>query len=274
MFTKNWKFVVALVAVAVLAQSALAGFVTYTETFPNDVNPFPGSTYYPEWSVLRTPSDSTGSKVDAEVLHESGTQSTGKNVTWSVTAPAAFGAGYSNFGTDVTVSSDLGLIDADIIGNEEMGLRLGNVCFQYATGYALSAGHGLGRYRQITTDPATSILINPVSLSYIPVLGSLRDHMTVHAVKNGDNWDFTVSLTETSTGGSFTDVTRTFSDTIVTGGTGVIDKVGLRSNEAAGRFDHSFDNFQVTINQIPEPGTLALLGTGVLGLLARRRRRV
>jgi len=264
MFTRKKSRVVMAVlvalTVAVFAQPAAAVSVTYTETFGTDADPFPGESY-PAWTVASSTTYGAYNVASGVLHHTNSTTSTTTVDTAYVTANTAFGV--ADFGSEVVVSADLGCtLGAQGKGNFEIGLRLGNLIADYLPGYNWN-GSGMFRFRY-GDDTVANYSGMTIPISFVPTASALGQHMSLTAVKNGSNWDVTTTITEGAS--TWTD-TRSFTDSDVTGGTGVITKAGYKVNGAfLNGSDLTVDNFQVQANVVPEPSALLLLS--VAGLLA------
>jgi hypothetical protein len=273
---KSVRLALLFVVTAFVAQAAMAGFITYTESFPTNVDPFPGTTDYPEWTVAKWASGSLNQTIkvvsgtSTGMLDIAAPNSGGgviRRTSVYVTALSAFGV--DDFGDDVTVSADMGAVEntGTAAGNQYFALRIGNLAVGYLPGYS-SSGSGLFRYYNVT-DTTETYKTQDTMTGFVPTRGTpLAQHLIAHLVRNGSNWDVTVTLTEGSN--TFTK-TSSWADSIVTGGsgTGLITKAGAYSSIGAVTADDYYDNFQVKIySQIPEPSTLVLLAGGLVGLLA------
>jgi len=111
----------------------------------------------------------------------------------------------------------------------------------------------------------------------------LPDGAWIHFVGTYDTLTGIMDSTVSFTGGSggftqqLTDQTAEIAGEYWWGGWGFDFQMeaGNVGTSREGTYDHAWyiDNFSMTVEAIPEPGTISLLGAGLLGLLAYRRRK-
>jgi len=233
----------ALCMLALTLASAHALIPVYTETFPSDVNPFPGvDLNYSEWTFT-TNGNVSGSVSGGQFRIASGL--TGSSGLALVTSSGTIGQ--STFGNTIIVDADLGGANV-FAGNWNVGLRVGNLNLIFHPGYS----GGAFRVNGITGN---------ADIGYTPI--GLQ-HMTVLVEASGvANKRVNVNLTD---GVNSFATNFFFSNATV----GTLNQVGLERNGAG--IGGDFGVFDNLIISVPEPSSLALLVLGSVLWLRKVRK--